>query len=397
MCRLSSRDYDWRPGMPILPPKEPPPGPAEEPPKRAAARRKPRKAREPSRTVPWGWDGAIGAEGTATALQDWLAQAGLPPQKLALRAVKEGGRGLVAAEKVGRGETLLFVPEASLITTDMVYASPEVGSYLKQSQVPEWPALAIYLIHEAAKGPASKWAPYISELPQRPCSILQWDLEEVDELLEGSPTRGKALEAIADVNDTFRDLNAQLFAKHPDVFAPEVFDLVAFRWAFGILFSRLVRLPSAGGRLALVPWGDMLNHKCDQGSYLDFDWGRRAVVLKTDRSYEAGQQVFASYGPRSNGELMLAYGIVPAGRNPADAVELRLGLNPEDPLLPAKLAALQGHGLSSPQSYPAKMEGLPSQMLAYAKLVAAGPATPHGAIAELAAPRRQISRSGREK
>ena len=32
------------------------------------------------------------------------------------------------------------------------------------------------------------------------------------------------------------------------------------RWAFAILFSRVVRLTNLDGTLALIPWADMLNH-----------------------------------------------------------------------------------------------------------------------------------------
>jgi hypothetical protein len=58
-------------------------------------------------------------------------------------------------------------------------------------------------------------------------------------------------------------------------------------------------------------------------------------------------QVFISYGKRSSGELLLAYGFIPPELNPHDFVELELALNEEDPLYDAKLAALQEQGLSS--------------------------------------------------
>ncbi len=58
-------------------------------------------------------------------------------------------------------------------------------------------------------------------------------------------------------------------------------------------------------------------------------------------------QVFISYGKRSSGELLLAYGFIPPELNPHDFVELELALNEEDPLYDAKLAALREQGLSS--------------------------------------------------
>ena len=52
-------------------------------------------------------------------------------------------------------------------------------------------------------------------------------------------------------------------------------------------------------------------------------------------------QVLVSYGPKSNGELLLAYGVIPATRNPHDSVPLLLALSPEDPLFALKQRVLQ--------------------------------------------------------
>lgn len=63
------------------------------------------------------------------------------------------------------------------------------------------------------------------------------------------------------------------------------------RWAFGMLLSRLVRLPARREEEALCPWADMLNHDCRATTHLDFDPGSRTAYLETDRSYQAGEQV----------------------------------------------------------------------------------------------------------
>ena len=58
-------------------------------------------------------------------------------------------------------------------------------------------------------------------------------------------------------------------------------------------------------------------------------------------------QVFISYGKRSSGELLIAYGFIPSESNPYDFVELELAHDDEDPLYEAKLTALKDQGLSS--------------------------------------------------
>ncbi|GJP33725.1 hypothetical protein CLOM_g18245 [Closterium sp. NIES-68] len=304
---------------------------------------------------------------------------------MALRLVREGGRGLVATENIGKGEGILNIPEKLLITGETVYSCPRVGAHLKAANVPDWPALAAYLLSEAGRGPASEWAVYIETLPRAPPCILQWSIDEVDVLLKGSPIRQRAIEAIADVTNTFTELDTAIFSKHRDVFPEKLFTLNNFKWAFAVLFSRLVRLPSRNNRLALVPWGDMLNHRCEIESCIDVDTWKGSVVFKTDRAFAKGKEVFVSYGPKSNGELLLAYGVVPATRNPSDSVSLLLALSPDDPLLPVKEAALQANGLTCPLSFPVRMDGWPSQLLNFARLVAAGPSVSQEQMQELAA------------
>lgn len=68
--------------------------------------------------VPWGCD--VDSLENASALQEWLSERGLPPQKMAIRRVDVGERGLVALKNIRKGEKLLFVPPSLFITADSV-------------------------------------------------------------------------------------------------------------------------------------------------------------------------------------------------------------------------------------------------------------------------------------
>ncbi|KAL0354316.1 UNVERIFIED_CONTAM: hypothetical protein Sangu_1012900 [Sesamum angustifolium] len=135
-----------------------------------------------------------------------------------------------------------------------------------------------------------------------------------------------------------------------------------------------VRLPSMDGKVALVPWADMLNHSCEVETFLDYDKSSQGVVFTTDRAYQPGEQVFISYGKKSNGELLLSYGFVPGeGTNPRDSVELSLSLKKSDKCYKEKLEALKKHGLSASECFPIQITGWPVELMAYAYLTVSPP------------------------
>ncbi|XP_008802701.2 ribulose-1,5 bisphosphate carboxylase/oxygenase large subunit N-methyltransferase, chloroplastic isoform X1 [Phoenix dactylifera] len=325
-----------------------------------------------ARPIPWGCE--IESLESASALQQWLSESGLPPQKMAIQRVDVGERGLVALKNIRKGEKLLFVPPSLVITADSDWSCPEVGNVMRRNSVPDWPLLATYLISEASLLNSSRWCSYISALPRQPYSLLYWTRSELDTYLVASQIRGRAIERITDVTGTYNDLRVRIFSKYPQLFPEEVFNMNTFVWSFGILFSRLVRLPSMDGKVALVPWADMLNHSSEVETFLDYDKSSQGIVFMTDRSYQPGEQVFISYGKKSNGELLLSYGFVPKeGANPNDSVELSLSLNKSDKCYKEKLEALQKYGLSMPQRFPLQITGWPLEMTAYAYLVVCPP------------------------
>nr|XP_016513002.1 PREDICTED: ribulose-1,5 bisphosphate carboxylase/oxygenase large subunit N-methyltransferase, chloroplastic-like [Nicotiana tabacum] len=329
---------------------------------------------KPTKTenFPWGCD--IDSLENASTLQKWLSDSGLPEQKMGIQRVDVGERGLVALKNIRKGEKLLFVPPSLVITADSKWSNPEVGAVLKQYNVPDWPFLATYLISEASLMKYSRWSNYISALPRQPYSLLYWTRSELDRYLEASQIRERAIERINNVTGTYNDLKLRIFSKHPDLFPEEIFNIETFNWSFGILFSRLVRLPSMDGRVALVPWADMLNHNCEVETFLDYDKSSQGIVFTTDRAYQPGEQVFISYGRKSNGELLLSYGFVPReGTNPSDSVELSFSLKKSDKCYKEKVEALKKHGLSASECFPIQVTGWPLELMAFAYLVVSPP------------------------
>ncbi|XP_019194626.1 PREDICTED: ribulose-1,5 bisphosphate carboxylase/oxygenase large subunit N-methyltransferase, chloroplastic [Ipomoea nil] len=323
-------------------------------------------------TVPWGCD--TDSLDNASALQKWLSDSGMPPQKMAIQRVDIGERGLVALKNIRKGEKLLFVPPSLVITADSEWSVPDAGQVLKRYGVPDWPLIATYLISEASLIKSSRWSNYISALPTQPYSLLYWTRSELDRYLEASQIRERAIERVNDVIGTYNDLRLKIFSKHPELFPEQIFNIETFKWSFGILFSRLVRLPSMDGRVALVPWADMLNHSCEVETFLDYDKSSQGIVFTTDRTYQPGEQVFISYGKKSNGELLLSYGFVPReGTNPSDSVEVSVSIKKSDKCYKEKMEALKKHGLSTSERFPVQITGWPLELMAYAYLAVSPP------------------------
>ncbi|WJX33209.1 [histone H3]-lysine(4) N-trimethyltransferase [Trifolium repens] len=334
-------------------------------------------------TIPWGCDND--SLDTSSSLQKWLSESGLPSQKMAIDKVDVGERGLVALNNIRKGEKLLFVPPSLVITPDSEWTCPEAGEVLKKNSVPDWPLLATYLISEASLMKSSRWFSYISALPRQPYSLLYWSQAELDRYLEASQIRERAIERTDNVIGTYNDMRTRIFSKYPDFFPEEVFNIESFKWSFGILFSRMVRLPSMDGKVALVPWADMLNHSCEVETFLDYEKSTKGIVFTTDRPYQPGEQVFISYGKKSNGELLLSYGFVPKeGTNPSDSVELSLSLEKSDESYKEKLELLKKYGLSGSQCFPLRVTGWPLELMAYAYL-AVSPSSMRGKFEEMAA------------
>lgn len=100
-------------------------------------------------------------------------------------------------------------------------------------------------------------------------------------------------------------------------------------------------------------------------------------MLRPDQGYKPGEQVFTSYGPKSDGELLLSYGFVCAsGTNPHTSYKLRLSVDEGDPAFQDKQQSLQQHGLPASVQFPLKLSGMPSGLLQYAAFVDSQPSEP---------------------
>ena len=249
----------------------------------------------------------------------------------------------------------------------------------------EYIAIAVLMMSEKIKGEQSKWKPYFDILPSKeevnPAFI--WTDEELRMLL-GSPTYPAAKSLRKKIETEFDELQSTTFSRNGQQFPPQLYTFDLFLWSFVILFSRAARLTSKldGEELALVPYADLLNHSPYSNSYIDtqaaggittFINRRHEVAVYSDRSYKKFEQIFISYGEKSNSDLLLLYGFA-FERNPFNSVDITVGLSKEDPLYSAKREYLANSGRDATSvRFPLLENRYPRELVDFLRLLLAEP------------------------
>jgi len=251
------------------------------------------------------------------------------------------GRGLVARRDIDNYEDLAQVPYKLLFTKD---TSREVfGEECITKDMSEYAAIALQLIHERfVEKENSFWAPYIGVLPSvdEVGASFAWDKEELDTLLAGSPLRNMSYFLQDQINQEFSDIQEGIIAKFPEKFPADAFTLENYVWAYSVLFSRAVRLDFPDQEdfeediVALVPYIDLINHNPNSESRIrgvsegpnipGISKPERSVVVRSDRYFNKYEQIYISYGRKSNAQLLMLYGFS-MERNTQDFVTFSTG------------------------------------------------------------------------
>lgn len=319
------------------------------------------------------------SEKPSTRLVNWLVSNGMHlsdlaswgrarhPLAISDETTDEGepsGRGLIAIKSINQGESLFEVPEPMVITkkrvVDFVPDLPE--------NVDDYVAIAIFLIQERSLGKDSFWDPYIDILPKENnlIPLFLWSDEELV-LLQGSPSVSAARSLQSKLKLEYETTVQTVFENDRERFSEDVFTFDAWKWAFGILFSRAIMLQQEGC-IALVPYADLINHSCFCSTFIDMQTEiisrKKHVVLYTDRGYNTMDQVYVSYGPKSNSELLLLYGFL-IDRNPYDSVEISVSLNESDPLFEKKKEYLVSSGVEESATFPLYFDRYPMELIEF--------------------------------
>lgn len=186
-------------------------------------------------------------------------------------------------------------------------------------------------------GSVDFWFPYLRVLPRDfPTLPIFYSEAELDWL-----TGSAALQNIATLQTDVRSEFDQLQARVP---AFRRFEYRTFLWARLAVMTRAFSVYVNRAKCqAMIPLADMLNHhmlasKLQWG----FDDNAQGFVLTAVADYSAGDQLYLSYGSKSNTALLVDYGFV-LPDNPWQSVVVVMKLPFDAPLFNTKMLFFDGN------------------------------------------------------
>jgi histone-lysine N-methyltransferase SETD3 len=267
------------------------------------------------------------------------------------------GRGAAASTDLPAGADALTIPSSALLTSRVALEDPTArgDAYRTFAGLGEDTLMTLWLVYEKyALGDRSPWAPLLASLPMDDGGDIDgdrtaagalgltpasWPAEVTDALLRGAPLLDDAVKA----RETTARQHAALFpalGEHfPEVFPTELYTLRRFRiaseaWnAYGMTVqAETVGGASGGGEYhppapttCLPPIALLCNHATWPHAVRYSRLRDDALHLPIARGVRAGEEIFVSYGAKSNAELLLFYGFG-VRDNPYDDVPLSLEL-----------------------------------------------------------------------
>jgi len=247
----------------------------------------------------------------------WAASVGAWFEPIEVRAGADGGRGVVARRDVARGERLVTVPRAAMITdVDVARDLAAVGGGAAGLELRSRHSEQALWLARARADAASPWARYLDAVPAAfPALPL---FRPGAELAALAGTR--ALIAVSDLAVSHRDDYALLCSRCP---AAHALSLADYAWGRAVAGSRSFAITAADGSArALVPVADMFNHGPEAAAW-GFDDDAQRFEVWAERPLRAGEEICISYGGHDNAVLLASYGFTLAD-NPEDEIAIWL-------------------------------------------------------------------------
>ncbi|KAL4551716.1 hypothetical protein Ndes2526B_g05984 [Nannochloris sp. 'desiccata'] len=277
--------------------------------------------------------------------------------------VQNGWRGVIATQNIHANTCVLRVPRKILLSCESARLDADIVA--ATSTCPPLSSislLAVHLLHELSKGPASFWADYLRSLPPSYTTAISLSTTEASALQVPYAQHQVAIAArAADLRFTDQASPVLDNLNFPSKWRSRS----AFLWALSALYSRTMFLGSDSEAGCLTPFGDLFNYEPPEAPYtphlelsltqepleerdcdattaslttpsgsggdgcLNTETNEYCIYVRKD--YSPGEEIFLCYGRYTNLELLEHYGFVLLGadQNPHDTAVLPWRVLPE--------------------------------------------------------------------
>ncbi|KAF8701369.1 hypothetical protein HU200_033700 [Digitaria exilis] len=246
--------------------------------------------------------------------------------KLQIAFFQGAGRGMVASENIGVGDTALEIPE-SLIISEEILCQTEVFLALKDfHNITSETMLLLWSMRERYTL-TSKFKQYFETLPANFNTGLSFGIDALA-ALEGTLLFDEIMQAKQHLRQQYDDLFPLLCTNFPEIFRKDICTWDNFLWACELWYSNSMMVVLSSGKLAtcLVPVAGLLNHSVSPHilNYGRVHEATKSLKFPLSRPCDAGEQCFLSYGKHPGSHLVTFYGFLPRGDNPYDVIHLDL-------------------------------------------------------------------------
>ena len=242
-----------------------------------------------------------------------LYKNGAKIKKCKIGYTKEGIRGILATENINKGEILVEIPKNLLITDEQAQeyltdkysketkmTKEEIKDIFKKCYATSKFEIILYILENEKQISPS----YINILKSAPVETFPNIIDEkYIKLLENT----EAIDSINSKKEVLKHDIGLLYKIEP--IRKYKFELLA-RYYF-IVQSRLFNININGKDLsALVPYIDMYNHNNNTDNYTTWNYNKdkECFCIEAYNYIDKGEEVFTSYGTKSNTDLYILYG-----------------------------------------------------------------------------------------
>ena len=250
--------------------------------------------------------------------------------KLEIHFYSDDYRGVLAKSKILKDEIIMTIPKECLISLELALETnigKEIGKFMySELNSPKHCLLTSFLLTEE-KNP--KWKFYFDLLPNDYSNFPIFYTQKELDYLKGSPFLNQIYDKKIDMKKDYEKL-----CKYIPSFTQ--FPYKKFCEARMMISSRIFGIQIGENKTdVLAPFADLLNHKRPRQTQWYYDNILQSFVIQALEDIEQGNEVFDSYGKKTNARFLLNYGFA-LEDNDSNEVTLTVVFNDTYPMFNVK-------------------------------------------------------------